>query len=143
MVASIGPYTFLFFALMNVCFWPIMYVFYPETGGRSLPEIDVLFAHAHLSKRRPTLVADEMPPLNDNQVDILQERYNIHGNEEDLETGANGEVDLSIPHPDAHKNDHHVIRHGSGDSTRVPSFSEQGQAGGGNSQVARGEKNVV
>lgn len=122
MTASIGAYTFLFFAVMNIIFFPIMWLFYPETAGRSLPEIDVLFAHAHLSKRRPTLVADEMPPLNDHQVDVLQERYNIHGEATAEAIAADEKMDLSIPPAEATTERTDEDRYmGSGQSTRVPS----------------------
>lgn len=33
MTASIGSYTFLIFALANCIFFPIIYIFYPETAG--------------------------------------------------------------------------------------------------------------
>ncbi len=102
-----------------------------ETAGRSLPEIDVLFAHAHLSKRRPTLVADEMPPLNDHQVDVLQERYNIHGEETAEALAADEVVDLTIPPSEAAPESETA----SGQNTRVPSLLD--------AQIARGEKNIV
>jgi hypothetical protein len=114
-------------------------IFYPETKGRSLPEIDVVFAHAHLSKRRPTLVADELPPLNDHQVDVMQERYNIHGETTAETLAADANMDLSIPPPQPQSPS--VAPGGSGNSTRVPSFSEQGA--GRNAQIAQGSKNIV
>jgi sugar porter (SP) family MFS transporter len=36
MTASIGEYTFLMFAIANMIFLPIIYLFYPETAGRTL-----------------------------------------------------------------------------------------------------------
>ena len=79
MTASIGAYTFLLFAIANLIFLPFIWIFYPETTGRTLEEIDVLFAHAHLTQRRPTIVAEELPPLTDHQVQQMTERYDIHG----------------------------------------------------------------
>lgn len=114
MTASIGAYTFLLFALANCIFFPIIWVFYPETAGRELAEIDVIFAHAHLARRRPTLIADEMPPLTGHQIAVLQDRYDIHG-EDDVEApGVTPEnVDLTLPPAEAKDN--------SETSTRVPS----------------------
>ncbi|WWC92472.1 uncharacterized protein L201_007430 [Kwoniella dendrophila CBS 6074] len=119
MTASIGAYTFLFFGCINLVFLPFIYIFYPETTGRSLEELDVIFAHAHLTQRRPTLVAAELPKLSDHQIQEMTERYDIHGGAatEDPEAyGApvNTEVDTSLP--PVHPHDHV-----SGDVTRVPS----------------------
>lgn len=79
MTASINAYTFLLFAIANCIFFPIIWVFYPETSGRTLEELDVLFAHAHITKRRPTLIADELPKLTDHQIQTMTDRYDIHG----------------------------------------------------------------
>lgn len=40
MTASIKSYTFLIFAIANAIFIPIIYIFYPETKGRTLEAID-------------------------------------------------------------------------------------------------------
>ncbi|WWC72735.1 uncharacterized protein I206_106699 [Kwoniella pini CBS 10737] len=120
MTASIGAYTFLFFGCINLVFLPFIYFFYPETTGRSLEELDVIFAHAHLTQRRPTLVAAELPKLSDHQIQEMTDRYDIHGGDqaEDPEAyGAavnQGAPDTTLPpvHPHDHAND--------GDATRVP-----------------------
>ena len=44
MITNIGWGTYLFFAIINACFLPIIYFFYPETARRSLEEIDIIFA---------------------------------------------------------------------------------------------------
>ncbi|KAI4108598.1 MAG: hypothetical protein LQ339_002114 [Xanthoria mediterranea] len=36
--------TYLFFALLNASFLPVIYIWYPETRRRSLEEIDIIFA---------------------------------------------------------------------------------------------------
>ncbi|WVF67861.1 hypothetical protein IAT40_002622 [Kwoniella sp. CBS 6097] len=122
MTASIGAYTFLFFALINCCFLPFIYLFYPETTGRTLEELDVIFAHAHLTERRPTLVAAELPKLSDHQVQEMTERYDIHGGaatEDPEAVGApvntGGAIDTSLP--PVHPPTEHL---GSGEHTRVP-----------------------
>ena len=38
--------TYIVFAVTNFCIVPIIYFFYPETGSRSLEEVDVLFKSA-------------------------------------------------------------------------------------------------
>jgi hypothetical protein len=38
--------TYILFAVTNFCIVPIIYFFYPETGSRSLEEVDVLFKAA-------------------------------------------------------------------------------------------------
>jgi hypothetical protein len=88
MTASIGSYTFLIFAIANMIFLPFIWFFYPETTGRTLEELDVLFAHAHITKRRPTLIAAELPKLTDHQVHTMTERYDIHGGAMDMEAGG-------------------------------------------------------
>ncbi|KAL8948751.1 MAG: hypothetical protein Q9222_005090 [Ikaeria aurantiellina] len=48
MIDHIGWGTYLFFAIVNACFLPIIYIFYPETKMRSLEEIDIIFAAAYV-----------------------------------------------------------------------------------------------
>ncbi|KAG0664414.1 hypothetical protein C6P46_001459 [Rhodotorula mucilaginosa] len=46
--AGIGAYTYLIFAVTNLCIiTPILYFFFPETARRSLEEIDLIFAEAY------------------------------------------------------------------------------------------------
>ncbi|KAK8850689.1 hypothetical protein IAR55_004609 [Kwoniella newhampshirensis] len=130
MTASIGAYTFLFFACINISFLPFIYLFYPETTGRTLEELDVIFAHAHLTERRPTLVAAELPKLTDHQIAEMTERYDIHGGAAETEdpeavgaaTGA-GKPDTTLP--PLHPTDHAY----SGNNERRPSATgSSGQA---------------
>ncbi|BGP19944.1 hypothetical protein JCM10213_006720 [Rhodosporidiobolus nylandii] len=55
---------FAFFAIVNLCFLPVIYLFYPETAGRSLEEIDVLFARGYLEGVSYVKLANEMPRLS-------------------------------------------------------------------------------
>lgn len=41
---NIGPYTYTIFAAINLAMFPAVYFFYPETAGRSLEEMDKIFA---------------------------------------------------------------------------------------------------
>ena len=47
----IGYRTFIIFAVINAIIIPTVYFFYPETGCRSLEEVDVLFSHASNSSK--------------------------------------------------------------------------------------------
>jgi sugar porter (SP) family MFS transporter len=42
-ISSIGWRTYIYFAVFNACFLPLIYFFYPETRNLSLEEIDMLF----------------------------------------------------------------------------------------------------
>lgn len=60
---------YLFFALVNFTFIPVIFFFYPETAGRSLEEIDIIFAKAHTDGRPPWRVAATMPYLSVQEVE--------------------------------------------------------------------------
>jgi hypothetical protein len=139
MTASIHEYTFLMFAVANMIFLPVIYFFYPETAGRTLEELDVLFARAHIMKRRPTIIAKEMPHLTDHQVQVMTDRYDIHGGPMDEGAGAadsygaeanEGEPDHTLPPKHASElgqkgnqttlNATNSGEFESGDNTRVP-----------------------
>lgn len=55
---------YLFFALLNYIFIPVIFFFYPETAGRSLEEIDIIFAKAYVDGAMPWRVAATMPHLS-------------------------------------------------------------------------------
>ncbi|KAM0748971.1 general substrate transporter [Meredithblackwellia eburnea MCA 4105] len=59
---SIGYYTYTVFAAINLMMCPVVYFFYPETAGRSLEEIDDIFAAADPKKPWSVVkVAAELP----------------------------------------------------------------------------------
>lgn len=60
---------YLFFAVMNYLFVPVIFFFYPETAGRTLEEIDILFAKAHVEGRQPWRVAATMPKLSFKEIE--------------------------------------------------------------------------
>jgi hypothetical protein len=69
-----------------------------------LEELDVLYAHSHITKRRATFVAADLPKLTDHQVQVMTERYDIHngamefGHPEAYGAEANqGEPDTTLP----------------------------------------------
>nr|UJH94594.1 Stl1.4 [Starmerella bombicola] len=59
---------YLFFALVNCAWLPIVFFFYPETAGRSLEEIDIIFARAHEENKMPWVVASQMPKLSNDEI---------------------------------------------------------------------------
>lgn len=60
---------YLFFALINLIFIPVIFFFYPETAGRTLEEIDIIFAKAHVEGRQPWRVAATMPKLSYKEIE--------------------------------------------------------------------------
>lgn len=43
-IANIGWRTYIIFAVLNAAFLPVMYLFYPETKGLQLEDVDRLFS---------------------------------------------------------------------------------------------------
>jgi hypothetical protein len=68
LITSIGWGTYLFFAVLNAMFLPVIYFFYPETSGRSLEEIDLIFAKGYIEKKSYVLAAEELPMLDDHEI---------------------------------------------------------------------------
>ena len=63
MLSHIGWWSFIFFGCMNFIVMPIIHFFYPETAGRSLEEVDLLFASDSL------LVSKNMAEYNHRVAD--------------------------------------------------------------------------
>lgn len=68
---------YLFFAIMNFLFVPIIFFWYPETAGRSLEEVDIIFARAHVEKKAVWRVAATMPSLNSEQVQSEAHKFGL------------------------------------------------------------------
>ena len=97
-------------------------------------------------KRRPTIIAAELPKLTDHQVAVMTDRYDIHGgvpidNPESYGADLNaGEPDTTLPpsdpehlktrgnYPHGHPELGGASAQGSGENTRVPSL-ENGVTG--------------
>ncbi|KAB8227616.1 general substrate transporter [Aspergillus alliaceus] len=75
MIQDIKWGTYLFFAVVNACFIPIIYIFYPETKGRSLEEIDLIFAKGYLEKMSYVQAGKELPYLTDEEVEQVAIQY--------------------------------------------------------------------
>lgn len=69
LITSIGWGTYLFFGALNACFFPVIYFFYPETSGRSLEEIDLIFAKGYIEKKSYVHAAKELPFLDDAEIE--------------------------------------------------------------------------
>ncbi|KAA8898329.1 hypothetical protein TRICI_006590 [Trichomonascus ciferrii] len=68
---------YLFFALVNFIFVPVIFFFYPETAGRSLEEIDVIFAKSNVEGKPVFRVAATMPKLTPEEVEREAERIGL------------------------------------------------------------------
>lgn len=61
----------------------------PETAGRTLEEIDIIFAKAHVEGKKPTHVANDMEKLTQTQVERVTNALDIHNvRGDDLEKGG-------------------------------------------------------
>ncbi|KFY18680.1 hypothetical protein V493_08424 [Pseudogymnoascus sp. VKM F-4281 (FW-2241)] len=92
MVANIGWATYLVFAIINACFLPVIFFFYPETQGRSLEEIDIIFAKGYMEKMNYVKASHELPMLTDNQVGEYAREYDVDkGPDFDQDSRGSGE----------------------------------------------------
>lgn len=102
--------TYLFFALLNASFLPVIYIWYPETRRRSLEEIDIIFARGFgdvgegdgggrvggkgtMRWRRGdryVRAAREMPYLSDEAIEREQRRYGLVDDASGMEVGGGG-----------------------------------------------------
>ncbi|KAJ5106075.1 sugar transporter STL1 [Penicillium alfredii] len=70
--SSSGWGMYLFFAALNGIGVPFAWFFYPETAGRDLEEVDIIFAKAHVEGKWPYQVANELPKLTVEQIAQMQ-----------------------------------------------------------------------
>ncbi|GJN93425.1 hypothetical protein Rhopal_006480-T1 [Rhodotorula paludigena] len=68
---------FLFFAIWNALFIPVIYFFYIETAGRTLEEIDLIFAKAYAENRGYVAMSLELPKLSDEEVRSELDRLHV------------------------------------------------------------------
>lgn len=69
---------YLFFALMNFLFVPVIFFFYPETAGRTLEEIDIIYAKAYVEGRQAWRVAATMPKLTIRDIEEQGNQLGIY-----------------------------------------------------------------
>lgn len=83
--------TYLMFAVFNAAILPCVWFFFPEPKGRSLEELDVIFASAHKDKVNPVKRAKEMPKLEGRQLESELIKYFDEGTTTHVES-ARGSV---------------------------------------------------
>lgn len=109
---------YLFFAVMNFIFVPIIFFFYPETAGRSLEEMDIMFAKAHVEKKPVWRVAQTMPKMNHREVERAAVELGLFDEIEFENDGFDDKASASIPDaekegtsgtdtPDSQENNNH------------------------------------
>lgn len=77
MISNISWGTYLFFAVVNACFLPIIWFFYPETANRSLEEIDIIFAKGNVENISYVKAAADLPYLTEEQVEREAVRFGL------------------------------------------------------------------
>ncbi|THZ72323.1 general substrate transporter [Aureobasidium pullulans] len=83
LIDSISWGTYLFFAILNALFFPVIYCFYPETSGRSLEEIDLIFAKGYLEKMSYVTAAKELPKLDAAEIDAKAREYGFQSSDDE------------------------------------------------------------
>ncbi|WVQ94445.1 hypothetical protein IAU59_001524 [Kwoniella sp. CBS 9459] len=69
---AIGEWTFLLFCLLNVLAIPYIYFLYPETAGRSLEQMDVLFAQDSIFVHRQAKTLSQLEKTNPELVHAME-----------------------------------------------------------------------
>ncbi|KAK8199610.1 general substrate transporter [Phyllosticta capitalensis] len=103
MLDNIGWGTYLFFAIVNGCFFPVIYFFYPETRGRTLEEIDIIFAKGYVENKSYVTASIELPFLTEEEIDAKAKEYGFVSDEDDVErrdVSNEKEGELGGMHPD-------------------------------------------
>jgi sugar porter (SP) family MFS transporter len=77
LITQISWGTYLLFGALNACFIPIIYFFYPETSGRSLEEIDLIFAKGYTEKMSYVHAAKQLPIMDEAQIAEAARQYDL------------------------------------------------------------------
>lgn len=83
MISNISWGTYLVFAIINACFLPFIWFFYVETKGRSLEEIDLIFAkgfHENISYVR---ASKELPFFSEAELDEKSREYGAQSSDDE------------------------------------------------------------
>lgn len=91
LIDSIGWGTYLFFAVLNALFFPIIYFFYPETSQRTLEEIDLIFAKGYTEKINYVTAAKQLPRMTQEEIDQKAREYGAIDSDE--ESGGDFKAD--------------------------------------------------
>lgn len=95
MIAGIHWGTYLFFCVVNACFLPIIYFFYPETARRSLEEIDLIFAKGYMENISYVRAAKELPYLSDEDVERVAIQYGFGPADAEAKSSDSGELNTT------------------------------------------------
>ncbi|KAI9844353.1 MAG: hypothetical protein M1837_005657 [Sclerophora amabilis] len=101
MIDNIKWGTYLFFAIVNACFIPIIYIFYPETANRSLEEIDLIFAKGFLEKKSYVLAAKQMPFLSDEEIEAKAIDFGFVDKDEEARINEKDGAEVMVPNDTA------------------------------------------
>jgi hypothetical protein len=63
-IANIGYKTYIIFAILNAAWLPVIWIFYPETKGLALEDVDRLFAGEYRSQTQGLFI-EKTPELED------------------------------------------------------------------------------
>lgn len=72
---NLGYKTYIIFAIFNAAIIPSVWLFFPETKGRTLEELDVVFARANAEGSNPVTVAKDMSRLEGPVLDAEFQKY--------------------------------------------------------------------
>lgn len=101
MIRDIFWGTYLFFAVVNACFLPVIYFFYPETANRSLEEIDIIFAKGFSENINYVTAAKNLPKLNENEIKQMNMQYGFSSPDEEFKTASlSSETENNVLTPD-------------------------------------------
>ncbi|GAA6054800.1 hypothetical protein JCM3770_007441 [Rhodotorula araucariae] len=80
-LASTAVGCFAFFGAINLCFLPVIHFYYIETAGRSLEEIDVIFARGYVEGVSYVKMSKEMPRLSGAEIEAEWQRLGLSDEE--------------------------------------------------------------
>ncbi|KAK4622139.1 Sugar transporter STL1 [Fulvia fulva] len=86
MISNLGTSgfgTYVFFAAINACFFPIIYFFYIETANRSLEEVDLIFAKGFMENMSYVQASKELPFLSDEEIDSKAREYGFNASDDE------------------------------------------------------------
>jgi hypothetical protein len=88
-IQNIGWKTYIIFAILNACWVPVIYVFYPETKGLELEDVDRIFATKHIGFGRPDRHMSGMHSMrNERGGSVVDELF--HEKNDELYVDAKG-----------------------------------------------------
>lgn len=73
--ANLGYKTYIMFAVFNAAIIPCVYFYFPEPKGRSLEELDIIFASAAADKVSPVKRAKNMRHIEGSELEDELEKY--------------------------------------------------------------------